>query len=309
MAVYTTLDQQDLKAILSAYHIGTLKYFKSLSGGSENSNYLLVCDSNRYVLTICEQKSVQEAKHLTDLLNYLKIHLFQTSVVVRTQDEQFTSLWNQKPVILKEYLHGDVISELPDNLLESLGKEMAQLHLIPPPAFLPKNVAYGLDHYHEIEKYAKGSEFHLWLDHIKNLVSKSLSDQLPKSLIHSDVFDNNIIVNSKRSKAVIMDFEEACHYYRIFDLGMMILGLCSADNAINIRKAKLIIKGYASCIDLTNHEKDSLQLFAAYAAASTAFWRHKQFNYVNPNREMADHYLKMKHIADYLLQLPNGLLF
>ena len=74
--------------------------------------------------------------------------------------------------------------------------------------------------------YAPESTFYKWLKEIQKYIESYISTDLPKALIHSDIFYNNIIVNKDSEKATIMDFEEACYYYRVFDIGMMIVGTC-----------------------------------------------------------------------------------
>jgi hypothetical protein len=41
-----------------------------------------------------------------------------------------------------------------------------------------------------------------------------------------------------------------------------------------------------------------------YGAASTAFWRHQNFNYTNVDTSMVNHYLSMKELADEVIGVP-----
>ena len=60
MAAYTSLNHAEINELAETFAIGNVHAFKILSGGSENTNYLLSTDTNKYVLTICEQKSEVE---------------------------------------------------------------------------------------------------------------------------------------------------------------------------------------------------------------------------------------------------------
>ena len=60
---------------------------------------------------------------------------------------------------------------------------------------------------------------------------------------------------SRGNSVAIMDFEEARHYYRIFDLGMTIVGTCSKNNTINFEKANSLLEGYSQKIELLEKEK------------------------------------------------------
>ena len=102
-----------------------------------------------------------------------------------------------------------------------------------------------------------------------------------------------------------MDFEEATYYYRVFDLGMTIIGVCTKGEIIDLLKVNSLLKGYTKEINLTITEWDSIKAFTVYAAAAMSFWRHKNFNYTNPDPKLKDHYLALKNLADYTRALPD----
>ena len=52
MAQYTVLNNKDLETILAQYGINEVKSYNVLSGGSENTNYLVKTAVKNYVLTI-----------------------------------------------------------------------------------------------------------------------------------------------------------------------------------------------------------------------------------------------------------------
>jgi homoserine kinase type II len=305
MAQYTVLNDTSLQTILTNYGVEKVVSYKVLSGGSENTNYLVTTKNNSFVLTICEQKSTQEAENLALLLNDLKLNNFSTSKLVETLKGAFTSLWNDKPVILKKFIEGDVIQDFPHNLLVYLGKELAKLHQVKVPSYIPQTLNYGsINRFDEVQVYAPDSSFYKWLKETQHYIEKYISPELPKSLIHSDIFYSNIIVSKDREIATIMDFEEACYYYRLFDIGMIIVGTCCEKEVVNLDKVASLLRGYQQENKLLEIEIKSLQAFTVYAATATAFWRHQNFNYVNVDVTMKNHYLEMKNLADTIINLP-----
>ena len=98
-----------------------------------------------------------------------------------------------------------------------------------------------------------------------------------------------------------MDFEEASYYYRVFDIGMMIVGTCFNENQLCLSKARALLAGYQSKTILEPYEAETLQLFTAYAAAGTAFWRHMNYNFINYDKDMTEHYKTMQDFADQAL--------
>ena len=233
---YTTLNIEEINAITKQHDIDKILSASVLSGGSENTNYLIHSKNKKYVLTICEQKSIEEAKHLAQLLEHLARNNFSTSRVIRTQKEELTSIYQHKPILLKSFLEGDIIKDLSSDLMELIGIQLGRLHQIKAPDYLPTALNYGIEHFGQVAIYAENSTFHIWLKKIKTQIIPYLSASLPRALIHSDVFYNNVIIEEDKSKVTIMDFEEATHYYRIFDIGMAIVGLCSENEEINLKK-------------------------------------------------------------------------
>ena len=97
----------------------------------------------------------------------------------------------------------------------------------------------------------------------------------------------------------IIDFEEAAYYYRVFDIGMAIIGSCSVGKILKQDKIKSFLLGYAKEIKLIPNEKRVLQAFTVYAGAAMCFWRHRNFNYVHPNMGLNDHYKALQTLANY----------
>lgn len=305
MAQYTVLNKEDINSIMVQYDVENVTSYKVLSGGSENTNYLVVTKTGKYVLTICEQRSAQKTSELVYLLEHLASHDFATSKIIRTANNEPITHRNNKAALLKAYIPGQIIEDLSSKILEFLGQELGKLHKIEVPDYLPNKVSYGKESFKEIELYANNSSFHNWLNEIYKYIMEHISPSLPKALIHSDIFYNNVIVNDDETSASIMDFEEASYYYRVFDIGMTIIGLCSEMEMVNLEKVSFLLKGYKREIKLQGSELNSLKAFTVYAAAATAFWRHKQFHYTQPDPAMLNHYLTMRNLADHVKGLPD----
>lgn len=305
MSLYTHLSIQDIENILSTFYtIQNVQEVILLKGGSENTNYLVKTATSSFVLTLCEQKTIAEAERLASLLQYLNDNDFNTSEVIHTSKGNLITAFKNKPIILKTFIEGIITEDLSNDQLEKLGENLAHLHQIKAPDYITDTLNFGVKYFDKVKVYAAGSGFDTWLTQIKLDVYKNFSDELPKTLIHSDIFSSNIIVNPETNTATIMDFEEACFYYRIFDIGMMIVGTCSTSNEISLSKAANILKGYQKITPLLAIEKEALQMSIVYAAAATSYWRHQNFNYVKPNPKRKDDYLEMQTLADFARAIP-----
>jgi len=302
MEHYTRLDEQEIITALSQFNIHNIMSFELLHGGSENTNYLVKTGNRKYVLSICEQKTLEQTKHLADLLDHLEKNRFKTSKIVFTADQESAVSYKGKPIMVKEYLEGKIVQDLSPHALSLIGKELAKLHKIEAPDYLPKQLNYGKEHFPNAKKNVTDTAFNDWLEMVLAYVSPYLKLDLPRAFIHGDVYWDNVILSEDESSANIMDFEEAAYYYRVFDIGMTIIGICAEQKIINFEKAKHLLAGYQSEIQLSADEIRSLKAFTIYAGASMTFWRHQNFNYVKPDPKMFDHYLGLKVLVDFMIE-------
>ena len=208
--------------------------------------------------------------------------------------------------MIKKYIKGKIEKNFSDNILKLIGEQIAKLHMIPPPSYLPSQVNYGKERFDDLNKFSDNSNFQLWLNQKIEYLKPFFKIDLTKSFIHSDIFYDNIIVSNDELSVTIMDFEESAFYYRIYDIGMAIIGVCRDDQLINLDKVKNLMIGYKNVINLSENELKSLKAFTIYAGVSMAFWRYLNFNYIKPNSLLSNHYLELKNLTDFIEKLPDN---
>jgi len=301
MSIYTELSKASVNQIIQHYAIGLLEEYSPLSGGAANTNYLLQTKTGTYVLTVCDHKSVEEVEMLANLLVYLDLKGFRTTKIIFGTTGQKVCLFDHKAILLKTFIHGETSRSLSSQVLFELGVTIGQLHQINAPEWLPNSFSYGQQCFYELTDSESDHPFIDWLRDKHRYIKKYLHPDLPRSLIHGDIFYSNVVI-TQNERPVIIDFEEACFYFRVFDLGMVIIGLCSEKGKINFQKVKNILQGYQQEIQLTELEKRVLQPFIIYAATATAFWRYRQFNILYPSPHLKNSFEEMKGIADFVMQ-------
>ncbi|WP_020568483.1 phosphotransferase [Neolewinella persica] len=301
MAVYTELTPTDLKEIADIFNLPEITSVQNFAGGQENSNYHLQAGGQDFVLTLCENKTAKEAQILIDTLRHLEIHDFNTTRIIPASDGVMQARLHGKPLLLKSYLSGQVIDPLPFETMFPLGRAIARLHQVPAPDFLPNQLAYGRETFGPMQQNFGGPHPFLdWLKRLEEYLKKHLSGDLPRALIHADIFADNVILTPGYGP-VIMDFEEATNYYRVFDLGMAIVGTCYPEGRADLRAKSELLRGYRSVVMLTEAEETSLHAATIYAAAAMASWRFWQFNVVQPGAGKQAHYEALQKIAQGLL--------
>jgi len=298
---YTRLNEAEIKLVAVKFGFDAISDFKLLSGGSENTNYLIHTSKGKYVVSICEQKTVKEATALANLLAHLEAHHFSTSKIIYSSKGKPIILWKDQPVMVKQFIEGKIKRNLSAHLLQFIGGELAKLHQIKAPEYLTTKLGYGKEQFGNVKKYAANSAFDNWLEKIEQYIEPLFSLALPTVLIHSDLFWDNVIISEDENAATIMDFEEAACYYRIYDIGMAIIGLCAEEKTINFQKAKHLLKGYQKETKLLDREIKALKAFTIYAGASMTFWRHQNFIYLKPDPAKFDCYLGLKILTDFIV--------
>ncbi|MGB3780752.1 MAG: homoserine kinase [Tunicatimonas sp.] len=295
MASYSVLSSEQISEIFAEYGLPSVENWKPLSGGLENTSVLVTTRHKQFVLTVLERKSRREAQHLAELLDYLAEHNFYTSRVCRTRAGDLLSARYEKPVLLKDYIPGIITPHLNEEALATIGRQIARLHLIPPPEYLPRAYSYGQQAFAELDHLSE--PFITWLREKHRFIRPHLSDDLPRAFIHGDVFYDNVILSE--AGTAITDFEEACYYYRIFDIAMAVVGMCAPEGEIRLPKVKALVAGYEAVQALQPSEKDRLRAFVVYAATAATFWRYRQYHVTNPDPAMQHHHRAMKCIADH----------
>ena len=304
MARLTNLAEKDITTIAGIYDL-EITGFKPIEGGDENSSFLLNADNLDYVLTIYEMRTKKEIEQLTNLLRYLAVHGYQTNRVLPTRESNFVLELQGKAMILKTWIKGKTLRDSLQSDYHSIGRSMAKVHAIPAPGFLPKHHPYGLRYMSRSCGHGKDNEFEAWLvDKIAYLQENS-PDGLPQSFIHGDLFDDNILYHQGKFKALI-DFAEACHYTRAYDLGSVLFGACMVDGQLDQQRAADVLDGYQSSTRLETEERVSIQYFAVYAGAAISAWHYLHTYLRKPIGKRLDKYRRAATRTDRLFNLaPN----
>ena len=305
MVLYARLDRSAVEGLARRFGISDVTTFSVMDGGYANTSYCVETSSGRYVLTIFDQQSLKEVTNLANLLIYLTDQGIRTSQVVVPPKEPIVTLHNEKPVMLKHYIDGDITDDLTGNLLVQLAEEMARLHEISAPSYLPKSFPYGRSYFPEVINSNLGHAYINWLSEKNSYLQQRIPQHLPMALIHGDGFLDNMIVQGDQLIAII-DFEQACHYYRGFDLGMVIVGVCRDRQGISFEKAGRFIRAYQKEIALQSIERETLKTFAVYAAVATSFWHFRHHHLRRPEPRLYDKHVEMQTLADIISKYPDS---
>jgi homoserine kinase type II len=303
MARYSDLKQKDVDELNHYYGLSIVD-FQPMDGGAANSSFLCTNKNEKLVVTIFDDKSFGHVSKLGELLRHLSSYDFPTSRIVTSLENQNSLMILQdKPVLVKKYIVGEVNFSLDKYMLVQVGKAMGKLHRIPTPDFLNKRHPYGIQFFPSIIGKSIDPIYDEWLTEKYEFLTDCFPKNLPTCLIHGDLFADNVLFNGMALEALI-DFEAVCNYYRVFDIGMGIVGMCAEDGNINLEHARAFIHGYQKIQSLEDEEIKYLQFFVEYAAIATSCWRFWRYNIYETISERTKLHYQMVEIADSVNSIP-----
>ena len=193
--------------------------------GSGNKNYVLETDGDTFVLCVIEEQSAEEVEIMARTLEWLEVHNYPTTTLQKTAGKALTAVIDEKPALLRRFVHGDVCWAPDEEQVRQVGASIASLHAVPCPSFLPTDIYYTQDRFRQAVKSGHDREYERWVVRSLDRINIRAYANLPKGLIHADVFPDNVLFNGSNLAAII-DFELACNYVLAFDVAMAIVGMC-----------------------------------------------------------------------------------
>lgn len=297
MADYTKLTQKIVKKLLAQYDLGEFESMATLAGGQANSSVKIKTRTGVFTLSVCDEKNQKQIQCLTRVLAYLETHKFPTTPLVLTRNNKPFINHGGKPVYIKRFLPGQVCSKLSPDMHFQVGGAMAKLHALAPPEDLPKEFPYGLTAFEEIQTTDISHPYVDWLKEKTTFLETAIDPSMKKGFIHGDIFWDNLLFSSVTLVA-LLDFEEACSYYKLFDIGMCAVGCCTRNGLFDLNQVNMLAAGYQKVSPLADVERKQLKIFMEYAAVTASFWRFRQYNIRYPSPDKKDNYRELSLLAD-----------
>lgn len=281
MSVYTLLDAGQLRPLLDQYGLGAVHTLQPVQGGIENSNYFLtVADAGstprELVLTLFEELSPAEAAFLPPLLLALADAGLPVAAPLATTAGHYQPLLLGKAVQLAPRLSGQHPDTPGPAVCRAMGEALAGLHLALADHPLQRQNAHGPDWWADMAARHRPR-----LDAVDRLLlDKGLEDytatcarfpELPRGLIHGDLFRDNSLFNGDTLSG-ILDFSEAGQDHWLLDIAITANDFCRRWPHTRLRQdsLKAFLQGYDSRRPLLATEHEALPTFMAVAAIR--FW-------------------------------------
>ncbi|MAP18596.1 MAG: homoserine kinase [Aurantimonas sp.] len=273
MAVYTDVSEPQLADFIGAYDIGELLSYKGIAEGVENSNFLLRTTAGTYILTLYEKRvNPSDLPFFVGLMEHLAERGLSCPLPVHTRAGESLGELSGRPAAIFTFLEGMWTRRPAPQHCRAVGAALAGMH--GKAADFPLHRRNGLavadwrPLFESCGDRVDGIEAGLAAEIGAELefVEANWPADLPKGVIHADLFPDNVFFLSGELSGLI-DFYFACNDLLAYDLAIAVCAWCfEQDGSFNITKGRALIGGYASVRPLSAAELAALPVLCRGAA-------------------------------------------
>ena len=276
MAVYTKLDHESIEKILSNYSIGRLDKFEDIEEGIENSNFLIWVNQKKYILTIYEKRvKIEDLPFFSDLMTSLNQSNYKCPKPILNKNNKAISNFNNKKLMIVSFIEGRPKGNLSPDNCKSIGIETAKLHELTKKLKIHRTNDLSVNSWRKMFDQVRDKCVQIHKD-LPKLIEDNLNDveknwpkDLPKGIIHADLFYDNIFFD-KNNFSGIIDFYFSCNDFYAFEIAICFNALCfdgpKNNLSFNVTKAKSFIEGYNQIRAMSDPEKESIKVLSQGAA-------------------------------------------
>ncbi len=276
MAVYTKITSKHISQINKKFNFGKIISFKGIKKGVENTNYLLKTKTNKYILTLFEKRVDQkDIPFFMKLMKQLNKSEIKCPRPLNDNMGNYQFKIKKKTACIVSFLEGKDKRQLSYKNCFDIGKYIAQMHVITKKLTLFRKNSLAINKLDTLFKNINFKKIKL-IDNLESFlyfnlkeIKKKWPKKLPTGIIHGDLFIDNIFFKKNKISGII-DFYFSGNDFYIYELAICINALCfdKKNNKfkINNKKIKNLISGYECIKNLSNEEKNSINILCKGAA-------------------------------------------
>ena len=265
MAIYTKVDAHEAKSILKNFSLGELKKIQGIKKGIENTNYLLITTTGKFILTLFEKRvKTKELPFFMNLMLSLNDRKILCPKPIKNKNKKILFQVKNRQAAICSFVRGKEKTNHTLSECQSIGKNIAKLHMVGKKIKLHRANNLSIKSWIALNQSIK-TKANKKIPNIYSFINTLLLDlkkkwpsQLPTGIIHGDLFPDNIFFN-KTKFAGFIDFYFSCSDFLIYDIAICINAMCF-DKKIkfNKLKANALLKGYSSQRKISKKEFTAL---------------------------------------------------
>jgi homoserine kinase type II len=279
MAVFTRVTEADITAWLNNYSLGTLLDLQGIPSGIENTNYFVTTSNGRFVLTLFEKLTSDELPFYLNLMAHLARHGIPCPSPVADKNNFFLGTLNHKPACIVSRLPGKSVTQPTTTHCAAVGAMLGQLHsaglsfgdVMPN----PRGSTWRASATQLVSKYLSPQDDYLLKSEV-DFHSHNALDDLPRGVIHADLFRDNVLMDGERVGGLI-DFYFACNDCLLYDVAITVNDWCMQNEGeLDEERTRAFLRAYHSVRPFNQQEAACWP--TALRVAALRFWISRLFD-------------------------------
>lgn len=302
MSVFTTLNLEEVRTWLRDFDIDEIIELRGIAAGITNTNYFVITQNNRYVLTIFEHNKLEELPYFVDLMTHLAKHNVPCPTPITDKNGLALHVLKGKPALMVSCLKGSDISNPSVAQCAQVAKTLAQMHIAGNDFVKKPHNQLGRDW-----RDATAQQVMPKLEPDEQTLLKAELDfqetldlsKLPHSVVHGDLFRDNVLFDGDNLGGFI-DFYYACDDSQAYDVAIAVNDWCVLqDGSFDDVKLNAFLSAYQAVRPFTAAENTSWH--ALLRSAALRFWLSRLFDFYYPATGELTHAKDPNHFKRILL--------
>jgi homoserine kinase type II len=306
MAVFTSVTEADISAWLADYSLGNLLELQGIPAGIENTNYFVTTGNGRFVLTLFEKLTADDLPFYLNLMSHLARHGIPCPAPVANKHNRFLGELNGKPACIVSRLSGKSVMQPTAAHCTAVGAMLGQMHVAGQSfgdvMLNPRGSAWRFETSQQVKRFLSPQDAAMLESEVELHAKNTLTD-IPRGVIHADLFRDNVLMDGERVGGLI-DFYFACTGNLLYDVAITVNDWCmGAEGKLDAERTRALLSAYHAARPFTAREAEVWPL--ALRVAALRFWISRLYDLHLPrDAEMVkphdpDHFKRIlqNHIA------------
>ena len=131
MAIYTKVDTHEAKSILENFNLGELKKIQGIKKGIENTNYLLITTTGKFILTLFEKRvKTKELPFFMNLMLSLNDRKILCPKPIKNKNKKTLFQIKNRQAAICSFVYGKEKTNHTLSECRLIGKNIAKLHMV-----------------------------------------------------------------------------------------------------------------------------------------------------------------------------------